>query len=75
MALKTRSDIHSFPPHLFFVLAVMSAYDWVTRPRDYSSELKESILDIEDATEDHPLLEEDVEDGGDEVRGGVIHHK
>ena len=53
----------------------MSAYDWVTRPRDYSSELKESILDIEDATEDHPLLEEDVEDGGDEVRGGVIHHK
>ena len=47
----------------------MSAYDWVTRPRDYSSELKESILDIEDATEDHPLLEEDVEDGGDEVRG------
>ena len=47
----------------------MSAYDWVTRPRDYSSESKESILDIEDATDDHPLLDEEkAEDGGDEVR-------
>lgn len=69
MALTQRSDTF-FPPHLYF-LAVMSSYDWVTRPRDYSSESKESILDIEDATEDHPLLEEDVEDGGDEVRETV----
>ena len=52
----------------------MSDYDWVTRPRNYASEAKESYLDVEDATDDHPLVEEGAaEDGGDDVRPSHLH--
>ena len=52
----------------------MSDYDWVTRPRNYASEAKESYLDVEDATDDHPLVEEGAaEDGGDDVRLSHLH--